>query len=135
MAHQPRFSDIFDSMLDKGYDFSKQAISGWKPRTNILENDNTYILEFAVPGMKKSDFKVNLENNVLTVSAEIEENKENEALNYSRKEFTVASFSRTFTVPKTVNADDVKADYKNGILTVKLPKKEEVKITKEIKIS
>ena len=135
MAHQPRFSDIFDSMLDRGYDFSKQANSGLKPGTNILENDSTYILEFAVPGLKKSDFKVNLENNVLTVSAEIEENKETEVLNYSRKEFTVASFSRTFTVPKTVNADDVKADYKNGILTVKLPKKEEVRITKEIKIS
>ena len=135
MANQPRFTDIFDNMLDRGYDFAKQANNCWKPGTNILENDNTYILEFAVPGMKKSDFKVNLENNVLTVSAEIEENKENEALNYSRKEFTVSSFSRTFTVPKTVNADDVKADYKNGILTVKLPKKEEVKITKEIKIS
>jgi len=85
--------------------------------------------------MKKSDFKVNLEENVLTVSAEIEENEENEVLNYKRKEFSVASFSRTFTVPKNVNADDIKADYKNGILTVKLPKKEEVKLTKEIKIS
>jgi len=135
MAHQPRFSDIFDSMLDKGFDFSKQAGNGWRPGTNILENDHSYILEFAVPGMKKSDFKVNLEANVLTVSGETEENKENEVLNYSRKEFVVASFSRQFTVPKNVNADDIKADYKNGILTVKLPKKEVVKVTKEIKIS
>jgi len=132
---QPRFADFVDSMLDKDFDFNRTKSCGCLPKTNILENDNGFVLEIAVPGMKKADFNVNLEKDLLTVSAEIEETKENDTTNYTRREFTTGSFKRTFTVPKTIEEDKIKADYKNGILTISLPKMEEVKVSKEIKIS
>lgn len=105
------------------------------PSTNIIENDSAYQLELAVPGFSKKDFHIDLEKNVLKISSEREAGKENEDLYYSRREFRLGNFSRTFIVPDMVNVDDIKAEYKNGILTVTLPKKEEVKVKKEIRIS
>jgi len=107
------------------------------PAANIIENNESFQLEIAAPGLVKDDFKINLDNNILTISAEIEDEKREEGKNYSRKEFYYGSFSRSFTLPKTIDLDKIKADYDNGILKIALPKKEEAKVEmkKEIKIS
>ena len=125
-------SNIFDNDLG---DFFGKRFSD--PAANIIENSESFQLDIAAPGLNKDDFKINLENNILTISAELEDQKREEGKNYSRKEYYYGSFSRAFTLPKTIDLDGIKADYKNGILMVTLPKKEEAKIElkKEIKIS
>ncbi|MEI6174491.1 MAG: Hsp20/alpha crystallin family protein [Bacteroidota bacterium] len=125
-------NNIFDNDLG---DFFGKRFSD--PAANIIENIDSFQLDIAVPGLHKDDFKISLENNIMTVSAEFEDEKREVGKNYSRKEFYYGSFSRAFTLPKTIDLDKIKADYENGILKVALPKKEEAKveIKKEIKIS
>jgi HSP20 family protein len=125
-------SNIFDNDLG---DFFGKRFSD--PAANIIETPDSFALDIAAPGLNKDDFKINLENNIMTISAEFEDQKREEGKNYSRKEFYYGSFSRSFTLPKTIDLDKIKADYENGILKISLPKKEEskVEIKKEIKIS
>jgi HSP20 family protein len=78
--------------------------------------------------MKKEDFKIGLENNILTVSAEMEDQKREEDKNYTRKEFYYGTFSRSFTLPRTIDLEKIKAEYDQGILKVTLPKKEDARI-------
>ena len=94
-------------------------------------------LELAAPGMKKNDFKVGVEDDVLTISAEREETKEENEEMYNRREFTYASFQRKFTLPETIDANKVTAKYEDGVLLLSLPKKPEAqpKPAKTIKIS
>ena len=94
---------------------------------NIKEVIDAYIVEMAVPGLKKSDFNINLDNDVLTISAELEENKEDNNEKYTRREFGYASFKRTFNLPETVDDSKINATYNEGILTLHLPKREEAK--------
>ncbi len=98
------------------------------PAVNIRENEEGFVLEMAAPGMQKSDFKINLDNNVLTLSSEKQEEKEESNERYSRREFNYGSFTRSFSLPKTINLDKIKADYKDGILSINLPKREEAKV-------
>ncbi len=108
------------------------------PAVNILEDDKEYRIEVVAPGLDKKDVKINLEDDVLTISSEREEKSEEKDKHYMRREFNYTAFSRSFVVPEEVNADKISADHKNGILTLHLPKKEEVikKVNKrEIKVS
>jgi HSP20 family protein len=108
------------------------------PAVNVKETNDEYCIEVAAPGMTKNDFKINLHNNVLTISSEKEEEKNEEKENYTRKEFSYQSFQRSFTVPENnVKSDAIEAAYSDGILKVTLPKREEVKPKpmREIKIS
>lgn len=132
----PLFNDLFEDFLET-MPFSGYKNQGWCPAVNIKENDSSYDIEFAVPGMKKEDFKINLENNVLTVSLEIEEKNEENNENYTRKEFSLRSFSRSFTLPKSVETEKISASYTDGLLMVNIPKKAEdnTKLIKEISIS
>ena len=95
------------------------------PAVNIKENEKDFELELAVPGWKKEDFQIEINENVLTISTEskTEENVEKE--NYTRREFAYASFKRAFTLPETIDEDNIKANYDNGILKFILPKKAE----------
>ena len=97
------------------------------PKVNIKEVADAFIVEMAVPGLKKSDFNINLENKILSISAEIKEEQENFGEEYTRREFGYSSFKRTFTLPETVNDNKINASYNEGILNVHLPKKEEAK--------
>ncbi|MCK9640998.1 MAG: Hsp20/alpha crystallin family protein [Prolixibacteraceae bacterium] len=98
------------------------------PAVNILEDDNRIQIEVAAPGMKKEDFKIDLENNRLTVSAEVSTENSESGERYSRKEFSYRSFRRLFNIPvETINGDQIQATYKDGILLVTLPKREELK--------
>jgi HSP20 family protein len=109
------------------------------PAVNIRENEEAFMLDLAAPGMKKADFKINLDNNVLSISSEKKQEHEEENSNekWTRREFAYSSFCRTFTLPKSVDLDKIKADYKEGILAVSLPKREEAKVAvnREIAVS
>jgi HSP20 family protein len=129
-------SDVFQNFFDNDFvDMFNRK--GMDPAANILEHPDSFELDLAAPGLKKDDFKIHLENNVLTISSEVKDEVEEESKNYTRKEFHYSSFSRSFTLPRTVDLEKIKADYENGILKVMLPKKEDarVDIKKEIKIS
>ena len=108
------------------------------PAVNVKETDDDFVIELAAPGMNKKDFKINFNNNILTISSEIKDEKEEKDDNYTRKEFSYQSFQRSFTVPDNmVNGDKISAKYNEGILNIVLPKREEVKPQpeREIKIS
>jgi HSP20 family protein len=95
------------------------------PAVNIKESDKDYELELAVPGMKKEDFNVEVDRDVLTVSAETKSKDEVSEDSYTRREFAFSSFKRVFTLPETVNDGKIDASYKDGVLKLTLPKKEE----------
>ncbi len=128
----PFYSGLMNSMEDDYSTFKRNCNA---PAVNILEDEKKFLLEFAVPGMKKDDFKINLENQLLTISSEIKEENEETDKNYSRREFACNSFSRSFTLPKNIVADKINADYKDGILNISIPKDEKTKLTREIKVA
>ncbi|HYX05682.1 MAG TPA: Hsp20/alpha crystallin family protein [Bacteroidales bacterium] len=107
------------------------------PAVNIVEGKDDFRIEVAAPGLDKKDFKIDIDNNMLSISAEKENKVKEEEDNYVRREFGYTSFKRTFTLPDSVNADQIKATHKEGILQITIPKKEEarVKPPKKIEIS
>ena len=97
------------------------------PKVNIKDTADAFLIEMAVPGFKKSDFNIDLDNEVLSISTETKEENEQKEDNYTRREFGYASFKRTFNLPETVDDEKINANYKEGILSILLPKKEEAK--------
>ncbi|MCE7067092.1 Hsp20/alpha crystallin family protein [Dyadobacter sp. CY326] len=98
------------------------------PAVNILESADNFTVEVAAPGMEKQDFKIELENNTLTISSQKQQNEQTEQGNYTRREFSYQSFHRTFILPRdVVNDEGIAARYENGVLHLIIPKKEEVK--------
>jgi len=95
------------------------------PAVNILDNDVNFELALVVPGRSKEDFAIEIDDNVLSISAEVKTERDSANENYTRKEFSLSSFKRAFTLPDTVNTDKIEANYENGILNFVLPKKEE----------
>ncbi|MBP1839729.1 Hsp20/alpha crystallin family protein [Formosa algae] len=97
------------------------------PKVNIKETADAFIVEMAVPGLKKSDFHIDLDNQMLSISTKTEQEKEENTAQYTRREFGYSSFKRSFSLPESVNADKINAKYNDGILNIVLPKKEEAK--------
>lgn len=97
------------------------------PRVNITENGEGFKLEMQAPGYAKDELKLNLENDVLTISAEKEHQSLDENERYTRREFSQSSFNRSFRLPETVDAEKISAEHINGVLTVSIPKRAEVK--------
>ena len=130
-------SDFFDNDKFFSNRFFEKEFERSLPAVNIKESNNEFNIEFAAPGFNKNDFKINVEENMLTISAEKEEEKNEEKNRFTRKEFSYNSFSRSFTLPQTVNADKIDAKYNEGILKLNIPKKEETKMLpkKEIKVA
>ena len=115
-------------------DFVTPSFRSFTP-VNIKETENDYVLEVVAPGFQKEDFKINLDNNTLTISAEKKEETENQNEKFVRKEFKQQSFSRSFTIDEKIDAENISAKYVNGVLTLNLAKKQEVKPSvKEISI-
>lgn len=113
------FDDFFgesDSLLA---DFDRMMTI---PAVNVAEHDKDYMIEVAVPGMKKQDFKISVENGMLIVTAETKEEKKEEKDSYRRREFNFQSFRRTFWLPENANPDSIDAEYKDGVLKIKLNK-------------
>ena len=97
------------------------------PKVNIRETADSYLVEMAVPGLKKSDFKIDLDNQTLCISAELNQESNQEQDSYTKREYGYSSFKRSFSLPETVEDSKINAAYKDGILTIHLPKKEEAK--------
>lgn len=98
------------------------------PAVNITEHNDEYLVSLAVPGMSKDDFKIDIDGNMLSISSEKEETKEEKEKIFTRKEYNYSSFSRSFTLPDEINKEKIDAKYENGILKIALPRKEEAKI-------
>ncbi len=107
------------------------------PAVNIRENEKSIMLELAVPGMDKKDLKIDINEDVLTISSESKNETEDGKDGYMRKEYSYSSFVRSFFIPENVNREKIGANYRDGILSVELPKLEEEKnkISRQIKIS
>ncbi|MAB58113.1 MAG: heat-shock protein [Aequorivita sp.] len=129
-THLPTWSSLLDDFFNRDLTsvFSQNFNTGITlPKVNIKETADAYFVEMAVPGLKKSDFQIDLENQLLSISTEVEEKSEEKEENYTRREFGYSSFKRSFTLPETVDEEKIKANYREGILSIHLPKKEEAK--------
>ena len=132
----PVFSNLLEdifSTVDTGISTKSNETL---PSVNIAENTDGFKIEFAAPGLTKEGFKINLDNNVLTVGSEKKEEKEELKENFTRREFNYSSFQRSFTLPDSANGEKISAEYENGILNIEIPKREEAKIkpVREIEI-
>lgn len=124
----PVVPTFFDTLFGKDFfDYNFNSSVANVPATNIKETKDEYTLQLAAPGMKKSDFKIEVNNNVLTISSETETSKEEKNEGYTRKEFSYHSFSRSFNLPQTVNKDAITASYTDGLLNISIPKRDEAK--------
>ena len=128
-GNAPAMFNIFDDFLGNDFFNYPKMHERVKPAVNISENDDEYNIELAVPGMKKKDFNVEVDNYILKISSENEEKHEdNPNDSYTRKEFSYSSFERSFTLPEDkADVDKINAKYEDGILYVSIPKKEESK--------
>lgn len=115
------FSELFDGVV--AGDFRKWNM----PAVNIIENDQSFILKVAAPGLKKEDFKINVDDDLLVISASAKEDKEVKNERYTRKEYAFSSFSRSFTLPENVDRDGIRANYEQGEMSITLPKQETAK--------
>ncbi len=136
----PSISSWFDDMVNQGFgtEFMSNFNNGITlPSVNVKDNDEEFVVEMAVPGLQKSDFDLNVDNNLLSISAELETNTDDSNENYTRREFGYSSFKRTFSLPESVETDNISAKYEEGILKVTLPKRDEAKKKplRQIKIS
>ena len=116
------FSRDLSSVLDSNFNTGITL-----PKVNIKENADSFMVEMAVPGLKKSDFNIDIDNQILSITTETKEENEHNEENYTRREFGYSSFKRTFNLPESVNDEKINANYKDGILSILLPKKEEAK--------
>jgi HSP20 family protein len=107
------------------------------PSVNIREDEKNFVLELAVPGIDKNNLKIDINEDVLTISSESKNETEENKDGYKRKEFSYSSFCRSFYIPENVDREKIEASYKDGILSVGLPKQEveKNKITRQVKIS
>jgi len=129
----PGLADIFDSLFDRQAEGMEKRSYACMPAVNIIETQKGFELEVAAAGLAKEDYKIGLEGNVLTISSEARAKEESDR-EYLRREFVYGSFSRSFTLPKSIDSEKISADYQDGILRVSLPKREELTLTREIKV-
>lgn len=129
----PFFNDVFDSIINDT--FLSDKLVARVPAVNIAENDHEFHIELAAPGLKKEDFKINLDKNVLSVSAEKKTEAGTETKKYSKREYGYNSFVRSFTLPDSADHSKIEADYTDGILKLTVAKREEAKFqSREIAI-
>jgi HSP20 family protein len=125
---QEDFSRIFSSTVPRFLGNEEGLLGGaWSPSVDIYEDQNAIVLEADLPGLKAGDFNISIENYKLTLTGERKFEKESKGDNWHRVERSYGSFTRAFTLPSTVNVEEVNAEFKDGVLRVTLPKREEVK--------
>ncbi len=106
-----------------------------KPATNIIDNEDRFVIEMVVPGIEKKDVNIGLDKNILTISHDKKKEEKENVTNYTQREFFLGDFCRSFAIPEIINVDNIKANYDKGILSVVLPKKEKAIIKREIKVA
>ncbi|MDR3720038.1 MAG: Hsp20/alpha crystallin family protein [Candidatus Acidiferrales bacterium] len=129
---QEQVNRLFDTSFPGRSDNS--ALTTWAPAVDIYETENELVVKADLPDINEKDLDVRIENNTLTIRGERKFEKKVTEDNYLRVERTYGSFSRSFSLPNTVNSEAIKADYKNGVLTVELPKRAESK-PKQVKVN
>ncbi len=126
-----RMPTVFDDFFKPWNEwFDKGGLLGRTmnvPAVNITENKDEYMVSLAAPGLKKDDFHIAIDGNMLTISSEKEENKEEKDKMFTRKEYNYSSFSRSFTLPEEINKEKIDAKYEDGVLRLTLPRKEEAR--------
>jgi HSP20 family protein len=131
---QDEVSRVFDSFFDAKPFVRRGVDSGWDPDVDIVEDKDKVLVKIDLPGIEKDDIKVSVEENILTIKGERKAEKEEQDKSYHHVERVYGSFCRSFSLPSKVDAQSIRADYKNGVLSIDLPKAEEVK-PKEIPIN
>jgi HSP20 family protein len=124
---QEEVNRLFTGNVGRSFDEEGIARGSWSPSVDIYENKDQIVLEAELPGMKREDFDLSVENNVITLRGERHFEKKEDTDNYHRVERAYGSFTRSFTLPNTVTGEGASADYRNGVLRVTLPKREETK--------
>lgn len=130
----PMRNPFFDNFFESDF-FDNRPTAGNLPSANVKELEDRFEVELAVPGFDKKEVNIELNDNVLTISSERSDENEEKDGHYSRREFQYSSFSRSFRLPDNVREDDIKAKFNNGVLLVEIPKNQELKKRKSIKIS
>jgi HSP20 family protein len=129
----PGFNDVFDSIFNDTF-FNDRMVTR-VPAVNISESENNYHVELAAPGLKKDDFKLNLDGKNLTVSVEQSSEGQDNQKNYSKREYRYSSFVRSFTLPESADHAQIDATYTDGVLRIDIAKREEAKaIRRQIEI-
>jgi HSP20 family protein len=116
---------LIDEMFHNDFVGGRTMPASKVPAVNISETDTGFALEMVVPGFAKEDLKLEVDNDILTISSEVEKENSEKSEQFTRKEYVISSFSRSFNLPESVNQDKIDAEYNNGILSIQLPKKEE----------
>jgi len=129
-AVNPFVNTVFNNLFNDNF-ISDRLVSR-VPAVNISESEKSFKIEMAAPGLDKSDFKINVDKNLITISAEKKEEQVSEEKLYSKKEFNYSSFSRSFTLPETVDYSNIEAAYEGGILILTVGKKEDAIIAKRL---
>ena len=120
----PFITSLFDDYVNQDWDF-KVSSSAATPAVNIKELDNQFEIDLAVPGKKKSDFEIEVEEGLLSISSSMKEDQVTEKAKFTRREFSYNSFKRTFTIPDSVDPSNIEAHYSEGVLKLSLPKRKE----------
>lgn len=128
-------TDFFNTDRFFDSDWLKDTYVPALPLANIIEEEKEFVIEMAVPGMEKKDFNIAVENGIITISAENKVEKEEVKKNFTRKEFSYNTFSRSFTLPENVNEEKIVANYENGLLKLHLGKKVLTKVPPKKEIS
>ncbi|HZH86871.1 MAG TPA: Hsp20/alpha crystallin family protein [Brumimicrobium sp.] len=129
------FLPSFLSGIDEELFNNRQAAKFSKVAVNIIERDEDYLVEMAVPGINKENIHIELDGNKLSIHGEQSESKEETEENYTHREFSYGEFTRSFTLPKDVDGQNIEADYKDGVLKISVPKPEtKKKIVKKIEV-
>ncbi len=121
-----RYNDVFESVFNDS--FFKNTAAGKSPAVNIAETENQFQIELAVPGLKKEDFKINVDKDILTISADKKTETAEEGKKYNKREFSYPAFTRSFTLPEAADQNNIEAEYTDGILKLHVAKKEEAKV-------
>ncbi|MDB5155056.1 MAG: Hsp20/alpha crystallin family protein [Mucilaginibacter sp.] len=121
----PGFSDIFESFFNDSF-LSDRMISR-VPAVNVAETDDGYHIELAAPGLKKEDFKIDLDRNMLNISVEKKSEETESNKKYNKREYSYTSFVRSFTLPDSADDGKIEAEYNDGVLKIKIAKREESK--------
>lgn len=132
-AYMFTMNDLLNDFMNDYSNSASRSASCVTPAVNISENEKAYQMEFLAPGFEKENFSITNKDGVLTVKGEIQKD-ENQAVNYTRKRFSIQSFERSFKIPENVDAEAISAKYTNGILVVELAKKEVVVEKSELNI-
>jgi len=128
----PFFNDVYSILNDS---FVNERAALRSPAANIAETDAQFEIDLAIPGLSKEDIKINLDKNVLSVSADKKTETVDENKKFTKREYSYSSFSRSFTLPESADQSKIEADYVNGILKLTIAKKEEAKFqTREISV-